>query len=93
MAVRELTPEEQYQAKREEEEEHKRTVEAVERKLEHELKVSKLKFATQPRYKSIERIFISLTKAFALPVAIICITVLAARGKDVPPALIKFITI
>lgn len=59
---------------------------------EHQLKLAKYK-ALQPRYKSIERALVVFAKAPALVIAVVCVTVLAARGKEVPEILNKFLTI
>lgn len=78
-------------------EEDARREKAVQRELEsrreHELKLAKLKYATQPRYKSIERVVVSCVKALSLPVCIVVLGVLAARGVQSPPSLEKFINI
>lgn len=63
------------------------------RRNEHAYRVAKLKHQTQPRYKSIERAVVTITKAPALAVALICITVLVLRGKEVPESLNNFIAI
>lgn len=67
--------------------------EAEHERRDHEYRIAKLKYATQPKYKSIERVITAVTKAPALGIALICITVLVSRGKEVPESLTKFITV
>jgi hypothetical protein len=78
-------------------EEERRQAEEIafqqEKRRDHEFRLAKLKYSTQPRYKSVERVIITLTKALALPIAIICVTVLVAKGKELPDSLTKFITL
>lgn len=80
-----------------EQEEERRTAIAAESaaaaEREHEYRLAKLEYATQPRYKSVERAIVGLAKVLALPIAVICVGILAAKDKEVPESLAKFLTI
>lgn len=67
--------------------------EAEDRRREHELKLAKLKYATQPRYRSIERSITIMAKSPALIVGLIVIGVLTVKGKELPAVLVKFMTL
>lgn len=67
--------------------------EAEERKRGHELKLAKLKYSVNPRYKTIERGLVVMVKLIAIPIALICITVVVSRGKEVPQQLLDFLTV
>lgn len=67
--------------------------EAEERKREHEYKIAKLKYSVNPRYKSIDRVVTALVKLIAMPIALICVTVLSAKGREVPQQLLDFLTV
>lgn len=67
--------------------------EAEERKREHEFKIARLKYSVNPRYKTFERGVVVLVKLPALPIALVCITVLVSKGREVPQQLLDFLTV
>lgn len=76
-----------------EREELERAREATRELREHEYRVAKLEYATQPRYKSIERVISAIAKAPAMGIVAICVTVLAAKGVKIPECLSKYLTV
>lgn len=77
----------------EELEQYRRSMDREARREEHQLKLAKLKYATQPRYRSIERGIVAVTKAPACGIALICVTILTLQGREVPEIMKSFLTI
>lgn len=74
-------------------EELARHIKAERRRMDHELRLAKLKHATQPRYKAAERVLVAFAKSSAWVVLAISLPILVARGKDIPASLTKFMTL
>lgn len=93
MAIRRKTEEELELERREEWEliEYSSAQEAAKR--DHELRIAQLKYRTQPRHKAVARVFVAFAKAMALPVTVVCITILVLKDREVPKSLIDFLTL
>lgn len=62
-------------------------------RYEQELKLARLDAAVKGRHATLQRCVVGFYKAFSIPLALICITVLTIRHVDIPDTLERFLTL